>query len=507
MILLGRIAFCIALILTAVTPLRAQGARLSLGDIVEGSLASGETHRYTVNALELTLVSLRVESLDGSLDPVIEIFDSNDELIHASDDFDYPATRDAAIQAFVLPKTSTYSIVVSGHAGSSGDYRLYFLPGYDVLALHDATMEKTKWKVVLSDTAIDISESSLFAVELQGFARSAVVQAEHFPQAQDLYFQATFHEVTSAADWNVGLVFRYIDNENYHRLLLSKTGFWRLDRFDKGERVQLKYWSTHPAIRPGEKDFRLGILASGQHFDAVYNGQVVGSASDGAAPIAGGFGIAMRTDEVTGGLMSFAVLETLLTLPTRVNDRILFPQRVVERQNYLMALDLARKQLAPAGRNVGFVQPESSVRHARAGVTRIAIASQRMYEQFALGASLRLGTAGAGNGGCGIFFHFNDDNHYTLAYVTEDGDFGVSRRSGDVFEPGLYGKRAATQVPEYYLLVIATDEEMHYFLDEVYVGSLPSQPRTGSIGIAVVNYEAVETTCRFTDLWVQSFDE
>ena len=287
MTLLGRFAFCIAAILTAVSPLRAQGARLSLGDIVDGSLASGETHRYSVNALELTLVSLRVESLDGSLDPVIEIFDSNDELIHASDDYDYPATLDAAIQAFVLPKTSTYSIVVSGHAGSSGDYRLYFLPGYDVLALHDATMEKTKWKVVLSDTAIDISESSLFAVELQGFARSAVVQAEHFPQAQDLYFQATFHEVTSAADWNVGLVFRYIDNENYHRLLLSKTGFWRLDRFDNGERAQLKYWSTHPAIRPGEKDFRLGILASGQHFDAVYNGQVVGSASDSAAPIAG----------------------------------------------------------------------------------------------------------------------------------------------------------------------------------------------------------------------------
>lgn len=507
MTLLGRLAFCITCCLTLVSPLRAQGARLSLEDIVEGSLASGETHRYSVSALELTLVSLRVESLDGSLDPIIEIFDSSDELIHASDDFDYPATRDAAIQAFVFPKTATYSIVVSGHAGSSGDYRLYFLPGYDVLALHDARMEKTKWKVVYSETAIDLSESSLFAVELEGFARSAVVLGEHFPQAQDLFYQATFHEVTSAADWNVGLTFRYIDNENYHRLLLSKTGFWRLDRFENGEPVQLKYWSTHPAIRPGEKDFRLGILASGQHFDAVYNDQVVGSASDSAAPQAGGFGIAMRTDEVTGGLMSFAVLETLLTLPTRVNDRILFPQRVVERQTYLMARDLARKQLAPAGRNVSFVQPESSVRHVRPGVTRISIASDRTYEQFALGASLTLETAEPGNGGCGIFFHFNDDNHYTLAYMTKEGDFGISRRAGDIFEPGLYGKRDSSENPERYLLVIATDEELLFFLDEVYVGSIESQPRTGSIGIAVVNYEPVETTCRFTDLWVQNFDE
>lgn len=506
MTVLGRVAFCITFCLTLISPLRAQGARLSLGDIVEGSLATGETHRYAVNALELTLVSLRVESLDGGLDPIIEIFDSGDVLINSSDDYDYPATRDAAIQAFVLPKTSTYSIVVSGHAGSSGDYRLYFLPGFDLLALHDATMEKTKWKVVYSDTAIDVSESSLYAVELQGFARSAGVVAEHFPPAQDHFYQATFHEVTSAADWNVGLIFRYVDNENYHRLLLSKTGFWRLDRIENGERVQLKYWSTHPAIRPGEKDFRLGILASGQHFDAVYNGQVVGSASDSAEPQAGGFGIAMRTDEVTGGLMSFAVLETLLTLPTHVDDRIIFPQRVVERQTYLMARDLARKQVAPAGRNVGFVQPESSVRNVRPGVTHIGIASDRTYEQFALGASLALATAEDRNGGCGIFFHFNDDSHYTLAYMTKDGDFGVSRRAGDIFEPGIYGKRAASDDPERYLLVIATDEDLHFFVDEVYAGSMESQPRTGSIGIAVVNYEAVETTCRFTDLWVQDFD-
>ena len=506
MMLLGRVAVCIAALLALFSPLRAQGARLNLGDVVDGSLASGETHRYSVAALELTLVSIRAESLGGGLDPVIELYDSGDVLINSSDDYNYPATRDAAIQAFVLPKTATYSLEVSGHAGSSGDYRLYYLPGYDTLELHDYTMEKSKWQVAYSDTVIDVSESSMYAVELEGVARSAAVVAEHFPPAQDHYFQATFHEVTSAGDWNVGLIFRYVDNQNFHRLLMSKTGFWRLDRIENGERAQLKSWSTHPAIRPGEKDFRLGILASGQHFDAVYNGQVVGSASDGAAPQAGGFGIAMRTAEVNGGLMSFAVLDTLLTLPTRIDDRVLFPQRVVERQNYLMARDLVRQQLAPAGRNVNFVQPESSVRHVQTGVTRIGIASERTYEQFALGASLSLDTAQAGNGGCGIFFHFNDDSHYTLAYVTAEGDFGVSRRSGDRFAPGIYGKRAAAEDADGYLLVIATDAELHYFLDEVYVGSMQSQPRTGSIGIAVVNYEAVETTCRFTDLWVQDFD-
>ena len=304
----------------------------------------------------------------------------------------------------------------------------------------------------------------------------------------------------------MGLVFRYQSPSDYHRILLNKTGFWRVERIENGEAIRIRNWTTHPAIVPGEQDFRLGILASGQHFDVVYNGQVVGSSSDDALPRAGGLGIIMRTDDKSGGLMSFAVRETLVTLPTRQNDHVLFPQRVSQRLDYLMAHDLARKQLAPAGYNVSFVQRESSVRRVQAGVTRIAIASDREYEQFALGASLTYETAAAGNGGCGLFFHFNDDNHYTLAYMTSEGDFGLSRRAGDGFEPGIYGKRAPPKSPSQYLLVIATDEVIHFFLDEEYAGSMPSEPRVGSIGIAAVNYDVVDTFCKFDDLWLQSFD-
>ena len=504
---LGRIAFCLACLLVSIAPLQAQDSRLRLGDIVEASLAPGDTHLYTFTALELTLISLRVEALSDSLDPRFELFDRDDRLIVANDDYDYPATRDAATQALVLNATSTYTIAVRGHGGSGGDYRLHFLPGFDVLALRDSTMDKANWQVAVSDTALDISESSLFAIQLEGFARNAVVLGEHLPQEQDVYFEATFHAVTSTADWQVGVVFRYQAPNTYHRVLLSKTGFWRVERIEDGDLVRVRNWTTHPAIVPGETDFRLGVLASGQHIDVVYNGQVVGSASDQATPKAGGLGIVMRTDDKTGGLMSFAVRQTLLTLPTRVNNRILFPQRVLKRRDYLMARDLARKQLVPAGYNVSFVQRESSVRNVREGVTRFAIASDRVYEQFALGVSLTLKAAEAGNGGCGLFFHFNDENHYTLAYTTSEGDFGISRRIGDGFEPGIYGRRSPPEDPVHYLLVIALDDVVHYFLDEEYVGSMESQPRVGSIGIAVVNYDLVDTSCKFDDLWLQSFDD
>ena len=501
-----RIWLCAASLLLILTPLTAQDTRIRLGDVIEASLAPDETHLYSFVALELTLLSIRVEALSDSLDPRFDLVDSAQRLIIENDDYDYPNTLDAVVQALVLNSNSTYTIRVSGHGGSGGDYRLSLLPGFDRLHLRDTVMDKANWQVAYSDTTLDISESSLFAVELEGFARTGIVLGQHLPQEQDVYFEASFDTVTSPVDWKVGLVFRYKSPEDYYRVVLSKSGFWRVERILEGELVPVRNWTTHPAIVAGEPDFRLGILASGRHFDMVYNGQVVGSASDTAEPQPGALGLVMRTDERAGGLTSLAVRQTLLTLPTRVDGQILLPQRILERRDYLMALDLARKQLVPAGHSVSFVQRESSVRHVRPGVTRISIASDRQYEQFALGASLRVGTADDSNGGCGLFFHFNNDTHYSLAYMTRQGDFGVSRRSGDGFEPGIYGKRAPPEDPEQYLLIIAQDEILHFYLDEEYAGSMPSQPRVGSIGIAVVNYEPVETSCRFENLWLQSFD-
>ena len=138
---LGRIAFCIAFLVAAIFPIHAQDTALQVGSTVDGSLSAGETHRYSFVALEFTLVSFRVEALAGELDPVLEVFDSSGDLIVSNDDYDYPDSRDAALQAFVFPQTGTYTVAVSAFGESGGDYRLHLLPGYDKLALHDKTMK------------------------------------------------------------------------------------------------------------------------------------------------------------------------------------------------------------------------------------------------------------------------------------------------------------------------------------------------------------------------------
>ena len=503
---LGRIAFCIAFLVAAIFPIHAQDTALQVGSTVDGSLSAGETHRYSFVALEFTLVSFRVEALAGELDPVLEVFDSSGDLIVSNDDYDYPDSRDAALQAFVFPQTGTYTVAVSAFGESGGDYRLHLLPGYDKLALHDKTMNPSNWEVVYSDALVNLSESSAFAVDMRGLARSAVLLGLHLPIEQELYYEAAFEQVRSPVIWQVGLVFRYLSPTTYHRLLFSKRGYWRVDRVDGDNVTQLRYWTTHPAIRPGESDFRLGVLVSGQHYDIVYNGQFVGSAWDRSPLQPGSVGIAMKSDETFGGQVSFVVRETIITVPTRVDDKILFPQRLVAKGYNAMVDVLARQQLVPVGGEVKVSLLESSVRRVRPGITRLPVASDLSFAVFAFGVSLVVEGRSGANGGCGLYFHYNDDENYTLAYLTGGGDYGLSRRAGVGFEPGIYGSRPVPEEETRYLLVIVSDEVIHLYLDEQYAGTLENQPRIGGVGVAAVNYEETNTACLFEDLWILNLD-
>lgn len=504
---LGRIALFIVFSLAGYATTSAQDEALRIGSVVEGNLAAAEKHYFTLNALALTLLSFRVEAIDDQLDPMLEVFDSTGKLIISNDDYGYPDGKDAIIQAFVMPRTDTYTIAISAFGETHGDYRLHTLPGYDVLELRDTVMEPSNWELAFADAIVDLGDSSLFSASIQGLGRSAIVVGLHYPLVQEGYFEAEFDSVGSSGEWKVGLAFRYLSPNQYHRLLLSKSGYWRVERIDGDTVTQLRNWSTHPAIIAGERSFRLGILISGQHYDVVYNGQVVGSISDAMPLPPGTVGIAMQTDSAIGGSLAFVVRESSMTVPTRVDERILFPSWLLEGRYRGMADVLMRQQLVPVGGEIKLALPESTVRHVKSGVTRLPIASDLSFAEFAIGASLGYELGEDANGGCGIFFHNYGESNYTLAYMTHEGDYGVSRRMGDVFEPGIYGSRELEPRDDsHYILVIVTQEMLHYYLDERYVGSMDYPRQVGGVGIAVVNYDEVDATCNFKDLWLLSLD-
>ena len=505
--LYSRIVFCAVCLLVQGALLYAQDAPIEPGSIVEAALLPDETDRYQLRVLELTLISFHLEALDSTLDPVIEVYDSSGGLVIRNDDAAYPDRLDGVIQAFVIPRTGTYTVEVSGFGGTSGSYRLRALPGYDTLALQDTMMVPSDWEVVFSEAEITRPSGGALALKMEGLSKSASLLGRHFPSERDFYFEVAFDDVVSATNWQVGILFRYISPELHYRLLLNKQGYWRMERVDGGDAAAVRNWRTHPAIAPGETDFRLGVLASGQLFHVVYKGQVVGTVTDDRIEAAGGVGITTTTANAIGSRLSFAVTEATMTLPTRVDGNLLFPQRAAASNYTAMASLLARQQVIPATGEAKLTLPQSTVRDVPPGVTRFPVASGIAFAEFVIGTAVSYEMRAAGDGGCGIIFHYADDENYTLAYINAAGGYGVSRRQGDAFLPGIYGSRPAPAQSGQRLLIIVYGEMLHYFIDDLHAGTMPYQPVSGELGTAVVNFEEVDTTCIFEDLWLWSLDD
>ena len=503
----GWVSVCIIFLVSALS-LRAQERSLHLGDRVEGTLSAGQSRQYQLALPELTLLSIHLKSLEGSLDPVLQVFNSDGTEVIADDDYAYPDHLDAVIQAIVIPRSDTYTLRVSGFADSSGAYSIEVLPGFDTLRLRDDMLSPDNWEVLYGVADLARVAEGQLQVNMEGLDLSATVLGKRFPTEQDYYFEVDFARISSTApDGQIGLVFRYQRPELHTRLLLNQRGFWRVERIDEGEIVVVRDWSTHPAISAGQTDLRLGILASGQHFDVVFNGQVIGAFDDPYTQTSGGVGIAMRTSDVFGSRLSFAVADALMTVPTRSADGLIFPSQLIAKGRLALASALARRQLIPAGGQFRLTLQESTVRHSSVGVTPFLLGGGVSFGEFALGAKLSAQLSEAANGGCGLIFDYADDMRYSLAYLTADGDYGVSRRDSEGFEAGIYGMHVNGDLDGRELLLIAQGASLHYFIDGDHAGSMPYQASAGRVGIAVVNYQPVHTECLFEDLWVLSWDE
>jgi hypothetical protein len=125
------------------------------------------------------------------------------------------------------------------------------------------------------------------------------------------------------------------------------------------------------------------------------------------------------------------------------------------------------------------------------------------YDNFALGATVDIRPSISGPAGCGLVFRFAGETDYTLAFLDATGGYGVSKREGENFLPGLFGEN-----PDFagggthHLLIIADTNTVYYYVDGHYVGSFDNAPFEGQVGAAVVNFEGINNLCHFTDLWL-----
>ncbi len=462
---------------------------------VEGRV-DAEAQTWTFNGRTNEPVSFLAETTGGSLDPVLTVRTSTGTVLVSNDDVFYPTEHNALLEAITIPTLGLYTVSVSGFHGTTGSYRLTMLPGYGKLASTETFDSASKWAG--SDGLTVTGASGALNVALAQGQRTGFARQTGAPTYSDFHAQIDVTSV-SGSGWIVGLEARHTDAGSYV-YEVNDRGEWRfvLDHAD-GETV-LRDWGRHPAIRAGQTQFSLGLMATGAGFDFFYSGDLVGRFSDTTLADAGTMGLFAGSAQALGANISFDNLS--VTVPLTVDGAAVVPQQLIVSDAMSMVQALTRQRLIGANGELKLNVAQSSTEHSGPGVDFITLGRGLTFTNFALAATVTMQNRPAGQGGCGLIFRATDLTHYDLAYLDGTGAYGLSQRDGEGFKPGLFGQLMASSAPSHHLLIIANDHTLLYYVDGQYVGTLDQPSVDGGIGNAVVNFESMYTSCQFNNTWV-----
>lgn len=481
-----------------------QAQTLALNAVQSGELAQRSSDSWEFVAQEGQLLSFLATS--DTLDAMLSIADLNNNVLISNDDYRYPDSHDALIEAFSAPYTGSYILTVSAYGATSGAYDLQMSSGYSQIALQETFDAQDGWQGVDvgSETIpeLEINDGSL-SIAQEGINQRAVVIGVN-PEADVYYIQANFSNVSGEQGWRVGLVFRYVDVLNYYAIFLNQNGAWRMLRVVDGEETIVRDWGIHPAIRPGVTEFSLSVLVNGSGYDVFYNEQYIGTVLDDRL-VTGQMGFAIHTMDVLGSIVTAHIDDLTITTPTQLNGETLFPDTLVAINSNYTARELERRLVIPSGGALTLNISESFAQQVNAGVSRFPVASDLEFANFVLGATVSWQASASVLTGCGLTVRDTEDS-YVLAYVDSVGGYGLSLREGNTFTENVFNESATnTQAPQQ-LLLVALDNTVYFYLNRHLVGTLNTDITSASISEAVVNFQSSNTECRFTNLWVWTWD-
>ncbi|GAB5492027.1 MAG: hypothetical protein Phog2KO_22420 [Phototrophicaceae bacterium] len=483
-----------------------QAQDLDFNISIENDLADGASASYSFIAREGQMLSF-IASSEDTLDALLRIEDLNGDILLSADDYNYPDTRDAIIEGFIAPYSGSYTLIVESYAGTNGTYNLTMLSGYSTLISSDSFDSDSDWDVIGID-----EENSPDLNIVNGTANLVQTGIDQIGLAvgmmpdNDIYFIRTrIDSIQDNSGWRTGLVFGYQDSQNYSRVLVNYRGAWRLVSVQNGAEVVLRDWNLHPAITPATTTFTLSVLVNGTYFDIFYNDQYIGSGNNPDFE-QGQIGFVAETVSALGSEVTVRFDDLSITSPGYVNNLPIFPDNIIASGINNSIRELEQRLLIPVGGEMAFTLSDSFAQSSQEGVNRFPIGSGRTTTNFALGARISWTISNANLNACGFTIRDNEAEDYTLAYVDSDGGYGISERSGAAFIQNAFNIRTDNSSPPYDVILIVNDEQIHYFINGELAISTTVGMRDASIAEAVINFEAVNTSCQFDNLWVWQWD-
>lgn len=480
---------------------------------VSGQIRAGQPQTWQFVARTGAMLSVYVQAVDPTLDPIVTLLGTNGEILLTNDDMRPSLLNDALLEGFSIPRNGTYSLVVSSFNNSDGAYELTLLTGFADLQVNEDFSNNPVWQTLLENTGTPLLEidtvTGAMQIELVGVNQSGIVTVGAPAESvfQDFYTTVDV-DMTGRNGWRAGLAIRHMDEQNYYLYSLDSNGLWSFTVYDDGIPRVLYDQGRHPAITL-RYQFSLGILANGSTFEFFYDGQYIGTIQDDTLSAGGRIGFMATTLNIPESSVLAQFDNYAVTQPLLIDDEPIFPQNFMLLDANSSVQELQRRRLIPDSGTMLLDGQNGSIRDDRPGVWRIPL-TDREIRNFVFSSVISWSSLSDDVTGCGIAVRVAEDAgaRYELAFIMSDGAYGLQHREPDAFsEGGVYSEALAPGYGDYHLLVIGLEDKLHLYIDGIYRGTLMQPAQAGTLNEAVVNHHTGRTICNFEQIWLWEITE
>ncbi len=468
------------------------------------------SHDWTFEAHADQAVALLVITTSGDLDPVLEVIGPGGEIVAENDDLD-SLVHDAGLEALVLPEDGTYTIRVGRYEGAlgttRGEYELTITPGYAAPVRNDAFGQGTvSWLTPAGDQLV-LAQGRL-QLRVMAAGETVIALPPNGESLKNLYLQANAKLFGSPPYAEAGLIFRAqrgVSGLRAYQLRVNTAGQWTVVYQDETGTYVLHTWSAHPALEGDE--WTLAVLARENDFAFYANGTLLGTLTNDRLPGAGEYGLLMvnRSDQDGAATILFDDVVVTTRLGTTY-DGVPLALTTWDSSDPRAIVDelAAGGHIAPQPDRDLYL-PEKSLELTEQDAAFELIGTERaVYADFVFGARIVAATSDGANIGCGLVHRWTDERNFDLVFVDTGGGFGiVQTRSGDLSR-NVYDLTGMVNTEETInkVLIIAQNDRVTVYVNGALLAQETILPGAGRVGVGVLNYEAVRTTCIWTDVWV-----
>ncbi len=453
------------------------------------------------------IVSLIAMTTGGDLDPVLQVTGPDGQSVAENDDLD-SLVRDAGLEALTLPADGTYTVRVSRYQGGQGttrgSYQLTLTPGFAREAVRGEFEQGDVSWVTPDGQPMPLLQGYL-QMRVSGESVTLLAVPPEELRAADVYLQAEARLLGTPPYAEFGLILRAQGATlgRFYQFKINTQGQWRVLYQDETGSYALRTWTDAPALNTPDRTWSLAVMARGERLDFFANGALLGTVSDARLLTPGTVGVFVSTgDQPSAATVLFDQVIATTRLGSTYRGLPLALTTWEAPDPATIVNELAEGgHITPAPARDLYLFEKTQASTDRASVFELLGSEQAVYGDFLFGGRVTIVTEGQ-SVGCGLLFRWEDERNLSLAYVDSSQGFGLVQARDAQLTTNVYDLSPLVQPQTSRLLIIAQGERVAYYLNGALVAQETMIPGRGRVGVALLNYEDVNTRCLWSELWV-----